>query len=76
MTDAGRSTARKLTLEWVQAPDGIRVLVFDARTWTLFDSAIAAKGKTAQQVISAAVAECFGTILMDNYTLNRFLPKG
>jgi hypothetical protein len=35
-----------------------------------------AQEKTAPHVISAAVAECFGTIMMDNYTRNRFLPKG
>jgi hypothetical protein len=73
---ADRSNDRKLTLEWVQQPDGSRALVFDAKTWAVFERAADAKGKTAQHVISAAVAECVGTILMDNYTLNRFLPKG
>jgi hypothetical protein len=59
MTDDDRSTDRKLTLEWVQQPDGSRALVFDAKTWTVFDSANTAKGETAQHVISASVATCF-----------------
>ena len=72
MSDCGanRSNDRKLTLEWVQQPDGSRALVFDAKTWAVFERS-RMKGKTAQHVISAAVAECVGTILMDNYTLSR-----
>ena len=66
---------RKLTLDWVQQRDGSRAL-FDAGTWAAFQRAANAQEKNAPHVISAAVAECFGTIMMDNYTLNRFLPQG
>jgi hypothetical protein len=65
--------ARKLTLEWVAQADGSRALVFDAATWAVFEKAAQSQGKTAQQMISTAVAASFGTIMMDNYTLNRFL---
>lgn len=64
---------RKLTLEWVQQLDGSRALVFDAATWAVFEKAAQSQGKTAQQMISTAVAASFGTILTDNYALNRFL---
>jgi hypothetical protein len=41
------------------------------------DGSIAkAKGKDARHMISAAVTECLGSVVMDNYVLNRFLPKG
>jgi hypothetical protein len=64
---------RKLTLEWVKQPDGSRALVFDAKTWAAYEQAANAQGKTAQQIITTAVAGAFGAILMDNYTLNRFM---
>jgi hypothetical protein len=67
---------RKLKLDWVQQRDGSRALVFDTNTWATFRRAADAQEKAAPHIISAAVAECFGTIMMDNYTLNRFLPKG
>ena len=66
---------RKLTLDWVQQRDGSRALVFDTGIWAAFQHAADAQEKNAPHVISTAVAECFGTIMMDNYTLNRFLPK-
>jgi hypothetical protein len=64
---------RKLTLEWTQLEDGARALVFDPPTWAAFEKVAQAQGKTAQQLISTAVAASFGTVLMDNYALNRFM---
>jgi hypothetical protein len=66
-------TQRKLTLEWAQLEDGARALVFDADTWAAFEKSAQTQGKTAQQMISTAVAASFGTVLADNYVLNRFL---
>jgi hypothetical protein len=66
-------TQRKLTLEWAQLEDGVRALVFDADTWAAFEKSAQTQGKTAHQMICTAVAACFGTIMTDNYTLNRFL---
>ena len=66
-------TDRKLTLEWTQLEDGARALVFDANTWAAFEKSAQAQGKTAHQLIASAVAASFGTVLMDNYTLNRWL---
>jgi hypothetical protein len=71
-----RNGDRKLTLEWVGEPDGSRALVFDAKTWTAYEQIANAQGKTARQLITTAVAEAFGAILPDNYTLNRFMHAG
>ena len=66
---------RKLTLQWIKQPDGSRALVFDAQTWAAYERAANAQDKTAQQIITTAVAGAFGTILINNSTLNRFLRK-
>jgi hypothetical protein len=66
-------TQRKLTLEWTQLDHGARALIFDADTWAAFEKSAQTQGKTAQQMISTAVAASFGTIMTDNYSLNRFL---
>jgi hypothetical protein len=66
----------KLTLEWVLQPDGSRALVFDAKTWAAFEAVAKDKGKDARHMISAAVSQCLGPVVMDNYILNRFLRKG
>lgn len=65
--------ANKLTLEWVEQPDGSRALVFDAKTWAAYEHAANAEGKTGQQIITTAVAQAFGKIMADNYALNRFM---
>ena len=62
---AARNNARKLTLEWVQDPDGSRALVFDVKTWAVFERAANDKGKTAPQEISTAVATCLGPTRLD-----------
>jgi hypothetical protein len=67
---------RKITIEWVLQPDGSRALVFDAKTWAVFEAVANDKGKDARHMISAAVSECLGAVVMDNYVLNRFLPRG
>jgi hypothetical protein len=64
---------RKLTLEWTELRDGSRALIFDPDTWAVYEKAAAAQNKTAKQIISTAVAGAFGTIMMDNYSLNRFM---
>jgi hypothetical protein len=66
-------TDRKLTLEWAELGDGGRALIFDRQTCAMYEAAAAARGQTAHQIISTAVAGAFGTVMMDNYTLNRFL---
>jgi hypothetical protein len=64
----------KLTLEWVKGNDGM-ALVFDAKTWKVFEDNAKRRDTTAEQMITTAVAGCLGPILMDNYILNRFLGR-
>jgi hypothetical protein len=45
------------------------------KTWGLFEQAAKAKEMDATHLISKTVAEAFGTIMMDNYVLDRFLRK-
>jgi hypothetical protein len=61
----------RLTLEWVKSADGV-ALVFDPRTWKVFEEAAKAREQSAEHMILSAVAGTIGPILMDNYTLNRF----
>jgi hypothetical protein len=65
---------RKLTLEWVKSEDGV-ALVFDRRTWKVFEEVARTRDKTPEHMILSAVVQTLGTVLMDNYTLNRFLPR-
>jgi hypothetical protein len=67
--------AQKLTLEWTALENGARALVFDAATWAAFENAAQAQGKSAQQLISTAVAGSLGAMMMDNYSLNRWLKN-
>jgi hypothetical protein len=64
--------AGKLTLEWVQAPDGI-ALVFDHPTWKVFEKVAHDREQSAQHMIVRAVVGCLGDILQDNMVLNRIL---
>jgi hypothetical protein len=57
-----------VALEWVEPKDGSRALVFDPKTWAVFEQSATAKGKTAHQLITTAVTTALGPILMDNYT--------
>jgi hypothetical protein len=52
-----------------------RALVFEAVTWAAFEKSAQAQGKSAQQLISTAVAASLGTLMMDNYALNRWLKN-
>jgi hypothetical protein len=63
---------RKLTFEWTEFPDGERALVFDKKTWAALQEMARQKGAFAEHLISKAVLEACGTLLMDNYVLNRF----
>jgi hypothetical protein len=74
-TDTMTDAARRLTLEWIQLEDGSRALVFDADTWAAFEKAAQAQGKTAHQLISTAVGASVGTVMMENYALNRWLKN-
>jgi hypothetical protein len=67
--------AQKLTLEWTKLENGAVALVFDAATWDVFEKCAQLQGKTAQQLISTAVAGSLGTMMMDNYALNRWLKN-
>jgi hypothetical protein len=67
--------AQKLTLEWTMLENGARALVFDAATWAAFEKSAQAQGKSTQQLISTAVAASLGTLMMDNYALNRWLKN-
>ena len=64
----------KLTLEWVKSPDAV-ALVFDRRTWKVFEDVAKAREQSAEHMILRAVTESLGPILVDNYVLNRFLPE-
>jgi hypothetical protein len=62
----------KLTLEWMPMKDGGMALVFDAKTWNVYRDVAKSQDKTAEQIVTTAVAGAIGPILMDNYVLNRF----
>jgi len=47
-------------------PDGSQALVIDAKTWAAYEQAANAKGKTAYQIITTAVAEALVAILIDD----------
>ena len=57
----------KISIEWTVNKDGRAALVFDAKSWAAFERAANTQGKTAQQIITAAVVGVLGTVLMDNY---------
>jgi hypothetical protein len=62
----------KLTLEWVKDANGV-ALVFDAKTWKVFQD-VANKGEqSAEHMILRAVVGCLGSIVEDNMVLNRIL---
>ena len=62
----------KPTFEWLRLPDGLRALAFDEPTWTIFKTIATARGQSAEQIFITAVAASLGSILVDNYALNRF----
>jgi hypothetical protein len=64
----------KLSLEWVKGEHGV-ALVFDKKTWKVFEDRARTLDKTAEQIITTAVIGVLGTIMMDNYVLNRFMSR-
>jgi hypothetical protein len=64
----------KLSLEWVNGANGV-ALVFDAKTWKVFEDTAGAREQSAEHMITAAVVRCLGPILEDNMVLNRILRR-
>ena len=62
----------KLCLEWVKDPDEI-ALVFDAKTWKVFERVANEREQSAEHMILRAVVGCLGDVVEDNYMLNRIL---
>jgi hypothetical protein len=44
-------------------------------TWKVFEEAAKAREQSAEHMILSAVVATIGPILMDNYTLNRFIGR-
>jgi hypothetical protein len=64
----------KLSLEWFKGgPDGKVGLIFDAKTWKLFEDVAAKQEQSAEHMITRAVVNCLGSITEDNMVLNRIL---
>jgi hypothetical protein len=62
----------KLTLEWVESPNDV-ALVFDKRTWRIFEQAANREDRSAKHMITRAVVGCLGSIREDNMMLNQIL---
>jgi hypothetical protein len=67
--------AQKITLEWAPLEKGAYALLFDADTWCAFEKCAQSQGKTAHQLIATAVTASLGTVVMDNYALNRWFKN-
>ena len=66
----------KLTLEWIESPDGM-ALFFDRATWKVFKDAANRREQSAEHMILRGVVACLGTIMEDNMVLNHMLrPSG
>ena len=65
--------ATEITLQWAHVQNGCRALVFDPATWAVFEKVAGSQGKTAQELIVNAVSGSLGTVMVDNYKLNRWL---
>jgi len=66
--------ANKLSLEWLKGhPDGRVALIFDARTWQVFEAVANGREESAEHMITRAVVNCLGSIVEDNMVLNRIL---
>ena len=62
----------KLSLEWVKHRDQV-ALVFDAKTWKVFEDVANRREQSAEHMILQAVVGCLGDVIEDNYVLNRIL---
>jgi hypothetical protein len=56
-------------------PYGRAALIFDAKTWKTIKDAANARDQFAEHIVTRAVVNCLGSILMDNMALNRFLRR-
>lgn len=66
--------ANKLSLEWFKGgPDGRVALIFDAKTWQVFETVANDREESAEHMITRAVVHCLGSIVEDNMVLNRIL---
>jgi len=64
--------ADRIALEQ-NGPYGRAALIFDAKTWTTIKVAANARDQFAEHIVTRAIVNCLGSILMDNMALNRFL---
>jgi hypothetical protein len=61
------------SLAFLKTSGGAVSLLFDARTWMMFEQVAKARETSTEHMIVKAVVGTFGAILADNYVLNRFL---
>jgi len=61
------------SLAFLKTSGGAVSLLFNARTWMVFEETAKARETSAEHMIMKAVLGSFGAILADNYVLNRFL---
>lgn len=47
-------------------------LVFDAKTWKVFEDVASKCEQSAEHMILRAIVQCLGDVVEDNYVLNRF----
>lgn len=62
----------KLGLEWVKHFDEV-ALVFDAKTWKVFEDAANKREQSAEHMILRAIVGCLGDVVEDNYVFKRIL---
>jgi hypothetical protein len=61
-----------LSIQWVESPGDI-ALVFDKRTWKVFEDIANRQEQSAKHMITRAVVGCLGEIREDNMVLNQIL---
>ena len=62
----------QLSIEWVETPGDI-ALVFDKRTWKVFEEVANSQEQSTKHMITRAVVACLGEIREDNMVLNQIL---
>ena len=63
---------KKLSLGWVIHRDQV-ALVFDAKTWKVFEQVANEREQSAEHMILHAIVGCLGEVVEDNDVLNRIL---
>jgi len=63
------------SLAFLHTSGGAVSLLFDARTWMVFEETANAREQSPEHMIIRAVAGAFGEIQQDNYVLKRFLGR-